>query len=77
METLVTYLVIGALSGFIVNKTTEGTGHGVIGDVIVGILGTFTAGFVFGHLDPAPYGLLSPVVISLTSVLVLTKLIKK
>ena len=44
--------VIGAIAGWLAGLLVQGTGFGLVGDIVVGILGALIAGFLFpvlGH----------------------------
>ncbi len=47
MAALVVWLIVGALAGWIAGLVVKGAGFGLIGNIIVGILGSIVAGFVF------------------------------
>ena len=47
---LVAMLVVGALAGIISCMLLGGTGFGFIGDLLVGLAGSFMGGFFFGNL---------------------------
>jgi uncharacterized membrane protein YeaQ/YmgE (transglycosylase-associated protein family) len=51
------FLLIGALAGWLAGLIVRGAGFGVIGNIIVGILGALIGGFIFRFfgLDPS-YG---------------------
>lgn len=49
MEILIT-LVIGALAGWLGSLIIRGTGLGLIGNIIVGILGSFVGTWVLGKM---------------------------
>ena len=40
-------LAIGAIAGWLAGQLVKGTGYGLIGDIIVGIVGAFIAGVLF------------------------------
>jgi len=44
------WLIIGAIIGWMAGKIWTGHGFGLIGNVIVGIVGSFIGGFLFGWL---------------------------
>ena len=50
LETLIVTLVIGAIAGWLAGVIVQGTGFGLIGDILVGIAGAFVAGFLFPAL---------------------------
>jgi uncharacterized membrane protein YeaQ/YmgE (transglycosylase-associated protein family) len=45
-EALIIWLLIGAVSGWLAGMIVEGGGFGLIGDIVVGILGSFIAGWL-------------------------------
>jgi uncharacterized membrane protein YeaQ/YmgE (transglycosylase-associated protein family) len=51
IEALVIWIVIGAIAGWLAGLLVEGTGFGLIGDIIVGIAGAFVAGWLLPRLN--------------------------
>ena len=49
-ETLIIWLLIGAVSGWLAGIIVKGYGFGLIGNIIVGIVGAFVGGWVFARL---------------------------
>jgi len=58
------WIVIGLLAGFVAGQVMKGSGYGIVGDVIVGLVGAVLGGFlasVFGlgglnSNDPISWG---------------------
>ncbi len=50
IETLIIWLVIGAIAGWLAGQLVKGYGFGVVGNVVVGIAGAFVAGWLLPHL---------------------------
>jgi uncharacterized membrane protein YeaQ/YmgE (transglycosylase-associated protein family) len=50
METhsLIAWLIIGAIAGWLAGTFVKGGGFGLIGDIIVGIIGAFVGGWLAG-----------------------------
>jgi len=48
---LLVALLIGAIAGFLAGQIMKGRGFGVVGNIIVGILGAITFGFLFGNFN--------------------------
>jgi uncharacterized membrane protein YeaQ/YmgE (transglycosylase-associated protein family) len=46
-ESLIVFMVIGLIAGWIAGKVVRGTGFGLIGDMAVGIIGALIAGWLF------------------------------
>jgi uncharacterized membrane protein YeaQ/YmgE (transglycosylase-associated protein family) len=44
------WLIIGAIIGWIAGKLWIGHGFGLLGNILVGIVGSFVGGFLFGWL---------------------------
>ena len=44
------WLIIGAIIGWIAGKLWVGHGFGLLGNILVGIAGSFIGGFLFGWL---------------------------
>jgi uncharacterized membrane protein YeaQ/YmgE (transglycosylase-associated protein family) len=49
-EGIIVILVVGLVAGWIASKVVSGTGLGLIGDIVVGIIGAFIAGWLFPKL---------------------------
>src|SRR5437773_2603537 len=49
MEAIVIWLVVGLIAGWLASAIVGG-GYGLVGDIVVGIVGTFIGGFVFRAL---------------------------
>ena len=46
IESLVIFLIIGAVAGWLAGQIMKGAGFGLIGNIIVGIVGAFIAGLL-------------------------------
>ncbi|MDG1707732.1 MAG: GlsB/YeaQ/YmgE family stress response membrane protein [Emcibacteraceae bacterium] len=42
------FIVIGAVAGWLAGNFMKGSGHGIVKNIIVGIIGAFLGGFVLG-----------------------------
>jgi uncharacterized membrane protein YeaQ/YmgE (transglycosylase-associated protein family) len=49
-HSLIAWLVIGAVAGWLAGVVVKGGGFGLIGDIIVGIIGAFIGGWGAGAL---------------------------
>jgi len=45
-ETIIIWLVIGAVAGWLAGQIVKGGGFGLVGDIIVGIIGAVIAGWL-------------------------------
>jgi uncharacterized membrane protein YeaQ/YmgE (transglycosylase-associated protein family) len=49
-ESLLVILLIGAIAGWLAGQIVQGTGFGLLGDIVIGIVGAFIASFLFPRL---------------------------
>ena len=47
-ESLIIWLIIGGVAGWLAGLIVRGGGFGVLGDIVVGILGSVIFGWLFG-----------------------------
>ena len=47
LTVLIITLAVGAIAGWLAGLLVQGTGFGLVGDIVVGILGALIAGFLF------------------------------
>lgn len=54
---ILTWLIVGLVAGVLASMVMGGTGYGLIGDIIIGIVGAFVGGWLFGKLGVStPFG---------------------
>jgi uncharacterized membrane protein YeaQ/YmgE (transglycosylase-associated protein family) len=49
-EGIIAIIIIGGIAGWLASKVVSGTGLGLIGDIVVGIIGAFIAAWLFPRL---------------------------
>ena len=49
LETLLIWIVVGLISGWLASKVVGG-GYGLVGDIVIGIVGSFVGGWIFRSL---------------------------
>jgi uncharacterized membrane protein YeaQ/YmgE (transglycosylase-associated protein family) len=62
IEPLIGFLVIGLVAGFLAEQIIRGRGAGLIINLIVGIVGSFIGGLLFGFLRLSFHGLIGPLI---------------
>ncbi|CAM3160646.1 GlsB/YeaQ/YmgE family stress response membrane protein [Asticcacaulis taihuensis] len=50
VETLIIWLVVGAIAGWLAGAVVKGGGFGLVGDIVVGIVGAIIGGWLAGVL---------------------------
>ena len=53
LEDLIVWLIVGAIAGWLAGLIVKGFGFGLIGNIVVGIVGAFIAGFLLPRLGIA------------------------
>lgn len=47
IESLIIFIIVGAIAGWLAGLLVKGFGFGLIGNIVVGIVGAFIAGWLF------------------------------
>lgn len=76
ITSLIIFLVIGAVAGWLAGQIMKGKGFGLIGNMVVGIVGALLGGFVFSLLGIAAYGLIGSIVTATAGAVLLLFLIR-
>ena len=50
LESIIIWLIVGAIAGWLAGMVVKGGGFGLIGDIIVGIVGAVIAGWLLPRL---------------------------
>jgi uncharacterized membrane protein YeaQ/YmgE (transglycosylase-associated protein family) len=53
VETILIWILVGAIAGWLAGLVVRGFGFGLIGNIVVGIIGAFLGGWLFGVLGVA------------------------
>ena len=76
-EGILVILFVGLIAGWLAGKLVQGTGFGLIGDILVGIAGALVASYLFPklgiHLGP---GLVSEIIYSAIGAVVLLLIVR-
>ena len=51
---IIAWLVLGLIAGFIASKIVNHTGEGVVLDIVLGVVGAVVGGFLFSFFGAAP-----------------------
>lgn len=68
---LIVFLAVGALAGWLAGNVIKGRGFGAIGNILVGIVGAVLGGFVFGLLGITAGGLLGSIIMATIGAVIL------
>jgi uncharacterized membrane protein YeaQ/YmgE (transglycosylase-associated protein family) len=74
LTAILVWIVVGGVAGLLASLLVRGTGLGLVGDIVVGIVGAFLGGFIyslFGHAGVTGFNLYSLVVAFIGAVVLL------
>src|ERR1700738_798426 len=63
-STVLWWLVVGLIAGFLASRVMGGGGYGLIGDIVVGLIGAFLGGWLAGFLGIGSFGLIGTIVVA-------------
>ena len=65
------FILIGACAGWLAGQLSKGSGFGLGGNLVIGVIGAIVGGFLFGLVEIAAVGLLGQLVMATIGALVL------
>jgi uncharacterized membrane protein YeaQ/YmgE (transglycosylase-associated protein family) len=81
VETLLIWLVVGAVAGWLAGVIVKGGGFGLLGDIVVGIVGAFVGGWLLPklgvHLGAGIISIIASATIGAVVLLLLIRLIRR
>jgi len=76
-ETMLYWIFVGLIAGWLTGKIMKGAGYGVIGDIVLGILGGFLGGFLMSHLGfSSSGGLIYTIVVAVLGAVILVAIVR-
>jgi uncharacterized membrane protein YeaQ/YmgE (transglycosylase-associated protein family) len=74
---LIWFLLVGLIAGWLAGKVMRGGGFGLIGDLIVGVIGALLGGWLFGTLGIGMGGgLLGSIIVAFIGAVILLWLLR-
>jgi len=61
---IIYFLLLGAVAGWIAGQLSKGSGFGLIGNIVVGIVGAVVGGFVFSLLGIGAENLIGQLIVA-------------
>jgi uncharacterized membrane protein YeaQ/YmgE (transglycosylase-associated protein family) len=71
LGTILVWIIIGAIAGFLASKVLTGKGMGLIWDIVVGIIGAFVGGWLAGLAGIAVTNIVVQVVVAFVGAVIL------
>lgn len=58
------FLIIGVIAGWLAGQISKGSGFGLVGDMVVGVIGAFLGGFLFNLIGINAYGTIGSIIVA-------------
>ncbi len=71
INTLVWYILVGLIAGFIAGQIMRGRGFGLVGNIIIGIVGALLGGFLFGLFGVHLPGIIGAIIEAIIGAMIL------
>ena len=76
VESLIVWLIVGAVAGWLAGLIVKGYGFGLIGNIVVGIVGAFIAGWLLPRLGIGlPAGIVGAIIYAAIGAVILLVII--
>ena len=77
LESLIWWLIVGLIAGFLASLVMRGGGYGIVGDIVVGLIGAFIGGWLFSLLGVSSGGgLLGSIILAFIGACILIFLLR-
>jgi uncharacterized membrane protein YeaQ/YmgE (transglycosylase-associated protein family) len=76
LAALLVMVIVGGISGWLAALIVKGSGYGLVGNVVIGILGAVVAGWIFRLLGIGVTGLIGVILASVFGAVVLLLVIR-
>jgi uncharacterized membrane protein YeaQ/YmgE (transglycosylase-associated protein family) len=73
---LLWFLLIGLVAGWLAGKLTKGSGFGAMGNIVLGVLGSFVGGFVFRQIGITAGGTLGSLIVATVGAAILIYVVR-
>jgi uncharacterized membrane protein YeaQ/YmgE (transglycosylase-associated protein family) len=78
MFTIIWWIIVGLIAGWITGKIMKGSGFGPLMDIIVGIIGAVIGGFLVSHLFhlASSGGMIYTIIVAVIGAVILTWIVR-
>jgi len=70
------FLLVGLIAGWLAGKVMKGSGYGLIGDLVIGVIGAVVGGYLFGLLGIQAGGLIGAIITAFVGAVVFIYLLR-
>ena len=74
---LIFFLLIGLAAGWLAGQITKGSSFGLVNDLIIGVVGSFVGGILFGLLGLSASGLIGNLIVATIGAIALLFIVRR
>jgi uncharacterized membrane protein YeaQ/YmgE (transglycosylase-associated protein family) len=75
LTSLIWFLLIGLIAGWLASVVMRSP-HGIVGDLVIGVIGAFLGGWLFGALGIAAGGLIGSLIMAFVGAVILILILR-
>jgi len=74
----IAWIIVGLIAGWLAGMLMKGSGYGLIGDLILGLIGAIVGGWLFSIILPSaePSGLIGSIIVATIGAVVLVAIVR-
>jgi len=76
LSDVIVFIVVGLIAGFLASRLILGKGRGWFFDIVIGIIGAFIGGWLFGRLGIAAGGIIGMIIAATVGAIILIALLR-
>jgi len=70
------FIIVGIIAGWLAGKIMRGSGFGLIGDLVVGVIGSYIGTYLYSFFGFSTYGAIGEIIMATIGALVLLGIIR-
>ena len=74
----IVWIIVGLIAGWLAGQIMKGSGYGLIGDLILGLIGAVVGGWLFSLILPSaePTGLIGSIIVATIGAVILVAIVR-
>jgi len=76
LTSIIWWLVVGLIAGFLASLVMRGGGYGIVGDIVVGLVGALIGGFLASLLGIGAGGIVGTIIIAFIGACILIAILR-
>ena len=73
---ILVFLLVGIIAGWITGLLMKGSGYGIVGDMVLGVVGAVIGGWIFSLFNLPAYGVIGSIIMSVIGAVILVVIVR-